>query len=102
MNTIVGSISSGTRRTQDLIPAFLTALSAVNPAAYAQISILPFPLPPAYATEDDESEWWDSEECQYFLESLFETLDESAPDNYYFGSSEGDGANYGFWPFEED
>jgi hypothetical protein len=41
-------------------------------AHYAQIVALPFSLPPAYAMEDDKSDWWKSDEAKAFFESLNE------------------------------
>jgi hypothetical protein len=95
----LGTIIAATLRPQDLIPAFLTALRDYHGAAYTQLMAQPFPLPPAYALEDDDSDWWQSEECSWFLnETLFDALNECAPDGCYFGSHPGDGADFGFWP----
>jgi hypothetical protein len=42
--------------------------------------------------------FWDSEQASYLLnESVFDALNEVAPENTSFGSSEGDGASFGFW-----
>jgi hypothetical protein len=39
------------------------------------------------------------DECGYLIyEVLFDALDAIAPDDAYFGASEGDGADFGFWP----
>jgi hypothetical protein len=41
-------------------------------AHYAQIIALPFSLPPAYAMDDSQNEWWKSEEAKAFFDSLNE------------------------------
>lgn len=52
---------------------------------------------PAYASEDKDSDWWNSEDAMILLDSLFDTLDLYAPDGYYFGAHPGDGSDYGYW-----
>ena len=64
-------ISEGTLRTQDLLPAFLDAVRQVAPAHYAQLSALPFGYIPAHAMDDDQDEWWASEDAQWKLQELF-------------------------------
>ena len=91
-----GTISHGTLRTQDLIRAFSGALREVNSAAYAQL--ISGGCIPSYALEDDDSEWWDSEDAQWILDFLMQSLEESAPEGHYFGTLEGDGSDFGFWP----
>jgi len=91
------TVIHGTHRSQDLVPAFLDVLREVAPAHYEQIMVAPFSIPPAYAQEDPDSDWWDSEECQWFLEELFDTLNEYAPEGCYFGAHPGDGSDFGFW-----
>jgi len=90
-----GSISHGTMRPQDLIPAFLEVLKKLDPAKHAELS--------AYVgDEDDNSPWWDSEDASMLLnEDLFNALNACAPDGWYFGSHPGDGSDYGFWECEE-
>ena len=102
MSKIRGSVSSGTMRTQDLLPCFLEVLREVSPVVYDQLSVAAFSYIPAYAEEDDDSEWWDSEDAQWKMEEMFDALDEAAPDGFYFGAHPGDGADYGFWPIEDD
>lgn len=94
-----GSIISGTHRTQDLIPAFISVLREVDEAAYAQLLVNGGV--PAHADEDDDADWWHSEQASFLLEDLFDTLDENAPEGHYFGAHPGDGADFGFWENEE-
>ena len=101
MKTIIGTISHGTMRTQDLIPAFLDALSIVNPEGYSQYLLMPFGVIPSDASLDENDEWWVSEDAGYILEGLFDALDECSPDGYYFGAHPGDGSDYGFWQIED-
>jgi hypothetical protein len=96
-----GTVIHGTLRPQDLIPGFLDALRNVAPDAYAQLVVMPFgPIPAHVTDEGDSSPWWDSEDATALLESLFDTLDEHAPDGYYFGAHPGDGSDFGFWECE--
>ena len=90
----VGTYSHGTMRTCDLIPCFLDALRDIAPDAYAQC----LHAVPAYVHDDgDASPWWDSDDAAALLESLFDTLDEHAPEGFYFGAHPGDGSDYGYW-----
>jgi len=94
----IGSISHGTLRPQDLIPAFLDAVET-----YAPAMIAPFPFVPAHVEDGgDSSDWWDSEEAQGKLDELFDILSEHAPDGCYFGAHEGDGSDFGFWPIDPE
>jgi hypothetical protein len=98
---LYGTISHGTLRPQDLIPAFLGALRTLNPAAYDQLMLgSGHPPIPSYAIEDDDAEFWESEDAQWILEDLTDRLGESAPEGHYFGALEGDGSDFGFWPIE--
>jgi len=97
-----GTVSHGTMRPQDLIPAFLDCLADVWPEAYEGYMACPFSHLPAYVMADgDDSVWWASDDAGYLRESLFDQLNEAAPEGYYFGAHEGDGSDYGFWTIEE-
>ena len=98
MNTI---ISEGTLRTQDLLPAFLHALNEVAPAHYEQLLVVPFGYIPAYAQEDEDNDWWNSEEAGWKLAEPVDLLDEHAPEGTYFGAHEGDGACFRLWAIDE-
>lgn len=92
------SISHGTMRPADLIPAFLDELARHDPdtaASYRE------EIPPA-ALEDDRAEFWDTEDAASILDSLFDALDSAAPAGCYFGAHPGDGSDYGFWMTAED
>ena len=103
IKTITGSVSHGTMRTQDLIPAFLDTLAEVFPEAYEGYMVCPFPPVPAYVQDEgDDSPWWDSLEASYILEDLFERLQDAATEGYYFGAHPDDGSDYGFWQIDED
>ena len=93
------AVSNATLRLQDLIPSFLSALRERDPAAYTQIMVNN--AIPAHAFEDDEADWWESDDAHFILEDLFDSLNETAEDGEYFGAHEGDGSLFGFWPVEE-
>ena len=89
----LGTVSHATLRPQDLVPAFLERLHSLEPETHASL-LANFRC---VALSDDDS-WWESEDCAHFLnEDLFDALNNCAPDYVYFGSHEGDGADFGFW-----
>ena len=47
-------------------------------------------------TEHTEYRKWRAE-ADWTLEQIFDYMNEIAPEGYYFGSQEGDGALFGFW-----
>ena len=94
----IGTVSHGTLRLQDLIPAYLTALSLYDSAAYAQVSYGMHPLLPSYAREDESDPWWTSDDAIWALETLEDHLGTIAPEGTYFGAHEGDGSDFGYWP----
>lgn len=88
------SVSHGTMRTQDLIPVFMGVIRDTPEYVQMMNTI------PALVVENKEADWWNSDEAVVLLESLFDTLDTYAPDNYYFGAHPGDGSDYGYWEIE--
>ena len=52
---------------------------------------------PAYAMDDDTSEWWKSEESENFMNSLLEVMESYTPDGYRFGPKSGTTDLYGYW-----
>lgn len=93
--TLGNSVSHGTMRNQDLIPVFMTVIR--DTAEYVQL----MNQLPAYAQEDKESEWWDSEDAVWLLTELIDTLELYAPEGYTFGTHTGDGSDYGYWKVDE-
>ena len=89
-----GSVSHGTMRTQDLIPAFMEVIR--DTPEYVQV----MNAVPAHAMEDKDAKWWNSDEAAALLESLFDTLDAYSPEGYRFGAHPGDGSDYGYWESE--
>jgi hypothetical protein len=108
--TIMGAciISTDTLRPEDLIPKFLGALEML-PAAAEAVSDL-------RAMYADLLAWFENSDRSYFdhipeehkddaywlMEALDDHLNEFAPAGTYFGSSDGDGACFGFWEFESE
>jgi len=95
------TVIHATLRPQDLIPAFLEVIK--DTVEYHQMMTAAFFPVPSSALEDDDHEYWNSEDCSYFLnETLFNLLDRYAPEGYYFGNTEGNGSDFGYWEIPED
>lgn len=95
-HVLTGSVSWGTHRHQDLIPRFLDVLRYFDKELgeeFAQDI-------PAEVWDDEEHEWWYSEEAAYLLDDLIYAIDEFAPEGYFFGTHPGDGSDFGFWPID--
>jgi hypothetical protein len=100
-----GSISHGTMRECDLIPTFMSTLHDFSPSRAAAITDeYGAAFIERCSTEDglDYSLTNEMERQSWLLESLFDALDDIAPEGYYFGAIEGDGSDYGFWPAENE
>ena len=87
------SISHGTLRAEDLIPAFIAALPDDEGKAQAQRD-----WEHAQSLTDPKLREWDMD---MVLEELFFRLDSLAPEGCYFGAHPGDGSDFGFWPVED-
>ena len=91
----LGSISTGTLREIDLLPAFAEELRRLDPTSklVAEYDALP---------NDWELDWQPGVDGQadvdYMVNEMQDALTELAPPHMYFGSIEGDGADFGFWP----
>lgn len=89
-------VSDGTLKPQDLIPKFLDALKYDEKAHSKFLKDFPEIL---------EIQSWDEldEETQSMLvDELIDALNGIAPEGYFFGASEGDGASFGFWSVGPD
>jgi len=90
----MGSVSSGTMRPEDLIPAFvdtLRFLACANNNKADKKWILEI------EKRMNNDRYYETEDCEYDLEELFDLLGAYALPYFYFGSHPGDGADYGFW-----
>jgi hypothetical protein len=102
-----GTVSHGTMRPEDLIPAFLDALPAGPDKTRMEHEWGQMRDPRNGLIHDERGRWtratpeklWEMQ--GWLLEELFDALNELAPRGYYFGSSEGDGSDYGFWMWQE-
>ena len=79
----LGSISTGTLRTEDLLEAFHSTIAESG-------------TPPALA-EDGYADGGKAYSDEELLEVYTEQLESLCPPFVYFGTLEGDGADFGFW-----
>jgi len=93
-----GTVICDTYSEDKLIPAFVAKLRELDDESarrFAQSWALTADDMPA---EGDDGPCTDGEA----LAELFTLLEERAPEGWRFGSIEGDGCDFGFWPNEED
>lgn len=90
-----GSVSSGTMRAQDLIPSFLSEAEALHLSAAERKEVR------AIRARADADGYYDNEDPDGDLESLFDVLGNHCPDYAYFGAHPGDGSDYGVWLSDE-
>lgn len=104
-----GSISAGTHRPEDLIPAFLAVLcdlcwdenrqmrkdaNGVQLEGYDKI-IAEWDVDNLdYSVQEGEND------VGFLLDELFDALEACAPEGYCFGAHPDDGADFGFWEAE--
>ena len=81
----LGSVSTGTMRTEDLIPTFASVLADLDAKKASELAT-------EYANWED-----DQESANWYFDALSDALNDAAPDYVHFGANEGDGADYGFW-----
>jgi hypothetical protein len=89
----IGTVSADTMRPQDLLPRFSYCLLKYDPENVLAKEVLKkFEI-------DNREVYLQSEEADWDLSDLFEELGNLCKDYpyVYFGSTEGDGADYGFW-----
>ena len=82
---VLGSVSQGTMRTEDLLPVFLDALDPKHPT---------FMSAWLYMQSGGLLEEFDAEP----IDHLVSALNDQCPPFVYFGAHPGDGADFGFWP----
>ena len=88
----IGAISEGTMRDDDILPTFLSELRQYDPTRADEIeSAYPW-------INDDDYADVDADDLAACNKELWGALEDCAPAYIFFGSTEGDGACYGFWP----
>ena len=103
----IGSISSGTLRSEDLLPVFADELKRLDP----ENELLPELAEPRavaiYTAKFGDSDerikkayplFWDSDKATDLIRDVEDALQNIAPVHMYFGTAEGDGADFGWWP----
>jgi len=91
----LGSISSGTMRTEDLIPAFLDALDSFKLSRNERNAVRAISKK---ARNSHRNNYYNlTETADADLDELFDILNNQAPAGVYFGGHAGDCADYGFW-----
>jgi len=91
----LGSVLTGTIRTEDLMIAFTALLSELD-----TLSEYTWLVDECEQIISDQN--WDSDETSYVLnESLWNALDSFSPNGAYFGVHPGDGPDFGYWVTDE-
>ena len=106
----MGTESHATMRAEDLIPTFTYSLKS-----YATISRIGnvsrkdrknhLALVRDIEARTEVAGYYESDNADYDLDSLFDALCEYAAPYFYFGAHPGDGSDYGYWlseGFDED
>ena len=107
-----GTIIQATMRSEDLIPAFIDALSVAiddhslscgnqNLICCANYGAITENLG-AMERRAKVAGYYDSDDAGYDLEFLTDALDAYAPQGCYFGAHPGDGSDFGFWKTEDN
>ncbi len=91
---IVGSISSGTMREEDLVPVFLDTLEELDRDRAEAIRTN---YADALAHLESGLEPGGQEDLAWLMHDLDDALNRAAPDGYVFGAHDSDGSLYGFW-----
>ncbi len=99
-------VSHGTMNTYDLVPIFFRLLKSQtwNQKIQDRIILLQedWKTIQNKITQHGGETEEDGEEVGYFVQELFDFIDDLAPDGTSFGSSDGDGSSYGFWSYYDE
>ena len=99
MTLITGSISTGTLRSQDILPAFASALENLNQPAYDK-AVKDHPQIDDPPPEDDP--WWNTGEPNEIINDvLYGLLNEHSDERVYFGAHPDDD-DFGFWEIDDE
>lgn len=101
----IGSISSGTLRMEDLIPALVGALEGLRLTREERKTLADVRRASEHADRvisseaegEDCVDYWQNDAADDY-DALTQIADAHCPDYCYFGSTAGDGAEIGVWP----
>lgn len=101
----IGTISSGTLRMEDLIPALAGELDGLRLTRTERKTVREALAWDGDAADDDEVTDDEGstagERAEWLYDELTQIADSHVPDYCYFGSTDGDGAEIGVWPVSE-
>ena len=86
----LGSISTGTLLIEDIFPAYLAQLDKLSPNSPLSKEVWAY-METGALLEEHANAWG-------IVEQIDLLLNELCPPFVYFGTLEGDGADFGFWP----
>lgn len=102
MTAQIGTVSEGTLRSEDLLRAFAWELryqAGRKPLwSSAHMLLAQQADNQAERIETDDVDEGDAQRASELVEECAEALQNYAPAFSYFGTLEGDGADFGFWP----
>lgn len=99
----VGTVIGGTLRADDLLPAFLNELKKFEPNHRLVIEAETVEMcTDIVSGTSAENAIWNDERISELISDIHNALAEKAPDGLTFGNTEGDGADFGWWPIEKD
>lgn len=87
----LGTVSYGTMRNEDLMSSFEQEIKRLTTEESFRI------IRRERKLWKKCGKFWKSD----YVDFLFEKLDFLAPEGCYFGATEGDGSDYGFWKIED-
>lgn len=89
------TVSHGTARTQDVMPRVLEVLKEIDPSKHKEFLQENPELKKALGK--DGAEYWNTEDCMFTYDELFNLMDSFSPQGYYFGAHPGDASDIGYW-----
>jgi hypothetical protein len=99
MTGIIGTISHGTLRHQDLLASFAEAYKQHSQGHFDQGLYVGAKALALYLDNSSNPSEMDFDVARAMLDDLTVKLEEIAAENdCYFGTTEGDGSDFGFWP----
>jgi hypothetical protein len=97
---VLGTISHGTLRPQDLLRTFAAELNRLMPFNQFAMTEEARGFADILDGEPTNKDWQVAGEMLIDLEDELSTI-AAREGNYYFGTTEGDGSDFGFWEYEE-